>query len=297
MLIVSFLFSSVETPAPATNFLFKNRFLGDMLRGWFKSLAYDTDNFAHWSEGEFEFGGYSTSVDVNGHPFSFFSAQNQIVSSITLHFNLFGSAVVDANRLLEFFANNPLMNLNDSFYNFRLTKISVQSPWVLKSVQWTDEDLALEPLDLHLLQSLEITNPQLLKTSQGMSLKFFTPLTLGSSANQLPPKPAQIFKNLAGKLKACEPENPLRPFLESSLWFEFIRSLGSKEEIQTDSLAVSWQYASRNQIPHKRLGWDCTLTIAHPLDANIVALLWLGQYLGVGQGTLAGQGRYKLFLH
>lgn len=297
MLIVSFLFSSVETPAPSTNFLFKNRFLGDMLRGWFKSLAYETDNFDHWSEGEFAFGGYSTCVDLNSHPFSFFSAQNQIVSSITLHFNLFGSSVVDANRLLEFFANNPLMNLNDSFYNFRLTQISVQSPRVFAYVHWTNEDLAVEPLDLHLLQSLEITNPQLLKPLQGMSLKFITPLTLGSSANQLPPKPEQIFKNLAGKIKAYEPENPLRPFLESSPWFDLVRSLDSKEEIQTDSLAVSWQYASRNQTPHKRLGWDCTLTIARPLDANVVALLWLGQYLGVGQGTLSGQGRYKLFLH
>jgi hypothetical protein len=127
-----------------------------------------------------------------------------------------------------------------------------------------------------------------------VSFSLVTPLRLGQDSHGRFPRLLQLVRSLARKLRESEPQTASILCLDTGDWYQQERALMDSNPLVEEVLQEQWLYHSENQKIHRRNGWLGKVSYAGMFGPLVMQLLWLGQWMGIGQNSAGGQGLYRL---
>jgi CRISPR-associated endoribonuclease Cas6 len=129
---------------------------------------------------------------------------------------------------------------------------------------------------------------------ESVSFQVLSAMRIGQLPASEVPSMAQIVKVLLRKINDCEPQTAMLLQSESAPWKEQIKALRTCTLTSADIKESVWMYQSENQAAHTRSGWVGLVKYEGNIGPQLLQLLWLGQWLGIGQNTSGGQGACQL---
>jgi CRISPR-associated endoribonuclease Cas6 len=283
-------------PTDASRFsqlLDSRRFLGDVFHGWFKRTLRDCAP-----------GVYSTlrPTEIGPALYSLW-CQPEVASDasvLNVRIALLGSATLCANELLAFLLAADSIDLGPPRCVFVPHGFEMALPGQ-ESISLLDAETGLyEALPEEWLRDATATQlPDVACTSvQKISLQLLTAPRVGQLPAYEVPTLHQVAKVLLRKLIECEARTAAQLETDTAQWYEQLKALKACVLVSAEIEESLWVYQSENQPPHKREGWTGLVHFEGPEDFSVgpqvLQLLWLGQWLGLGQNTSGGQGAYQL---
>jgi hypothetical protein len=276
--------------ATFTKLLVSGRLLGDVFNGWLKRWLIDTNPtlFAALRPPHSERALYVSHIHQ--------IALEPGVDGLAVQITLLGDAASQTNELLGSLLNLEVIELGPPQCLLTPFQFTVAEPGRTPISLFDIDTGFYEELPQTWLAIANQTQlPKLANTNQ-IKLTVLTPPRLGQLDSDELPSLSQLVKNLAKKLSLAEPTTAHLLGLETKDWYDQERELKLCSLIKQTVQPVHWAYQSENQRMHTRHSWTGTLQYHGTIGAKVVQLLWLGQWLGLGQNASGGQGLYTLQL-
>jgi hypothetical protein len=216
-------------------------------------------------------------------------------SLVNVRFALLGSATACANDLVIFLTTIDTIDLGGATCSFVPQSLEASTPGHehinLSNIKTGRFDVM--PDDW--LRSASVTElPSVAPEGvESIGLQVLSAMRIGQLPASEVPSMAQIVKVLLRKINDCEPQTAMLLQSESAPWKEQIKALRTCLLKSADIRESAWIYQSDNQAAHTRSGWIGVVQYEGNLGPQILQLLWLGQWLGIGQNTSGGQGAYQ----
>jgi hypothetical protein len=218
------------------------------------------------------------------------------VSLVNVRLVLLGSATACANDLVIFLTTVDTIGLGAAGCSFVPKSLEASTPGLehinLSNVKTGRYDVM--PDDW--LRSASVTElPSVVSEGvESVGLQVLSAMRIGQLPASEVPSMAQIVKVLLRKINDCEPQTAMLLQSESAPWKEQIKALRTCALKSADIKESAWIYQSENQAAHTRSGWAGLVQYKGNIGPQVLQLLWLGQWLGIGQNTSGGQGAYQL---
>jgi CRISPR-associated endoribonuclease Cas6 len=218
------------------------------------------------------------------------------VSLVNVRFALLGTATTCANELVVFFTTVDTVDFGNATCSFVPKSLEASTPGHehinLSNVKTGRYDVM--PDDW--LRSASVTELPTVEPEgvESVGLQVLSALRIGQLPASEVPSMAQIVKVLLRKVNDCEPQTAMLLQSESAPWKEQIKALRTCALTSADIKESAWIYQSDNQAAHTRSGWVGLVQYEGNIGPQVLQLLWLGQWLGIGQNTSGGQGAYQL---
>jgi CRISPR-associated endoribonuclease Cas6 len=265
------------------------RFLGDVFHGWLKRTLRDCAP-----------GVYSALRPSESGPalYTLFCAHETSGDGDLLNVRvvLLGSATACANDLLTFLMAADTIDLGPPHCVLVPQTFEVSKPGN-KPISLLDTETGLyEAMPDDWLEAASVTQlPSVANQSiESLGLKVLSAMRIGQLPASAVPSMLQIAKVLLRKISDCEPQTTVYLQVETAEWFEQVKALKSCELKAAEIIESAWTYQSENQATHTRSGWVGLVQYEGSIGPQVLQLLWLGQWLGLGQNTSGGQGAYQL---
>lgn len=270
--------------------LVSGRLLGDVFNGWFKRWLIDTNPtlFTALRPPHSERSLYVSHIHE--------IALEPGVDGLAVQITLLGDAALQVNELLGSLLNLEVIELGPPQCLLTPFQFTVAEPGRTPISLFDIDTGFYEELPQTWLAIANQTQlPQLTDANQ-LTLTVLTPPRLGQlNADELPSL-SQLVKSLTKKLSLAEPTTAQVLGLETKEWYDQERALKSCSLVKQIVQPMHWAYQSENQRMHTRHSWTGSLQFHGTIGAKVVQLLWLGQWLGLGQNASGGQGLYTLQL-
>jgi CRISPR-associated endoribonuclease Cas6 len=217
-------------------------------------------------------------------------------SLVNIRFALLGSATACANELVIFLTTVDSIELGAASCSFVSKSLEASTPGHehinLSNVKTGRYDVM--PDDW--LRSANVTELPSVEAEgiESAGLQVFSAMRIGQLPASEVPSMAQIIKVLLRKINDCEPQTAMLLQSESGPWKEQIKALRTCTLKSADIKESAWIYQSDNQAAHTRSGWIGLVQYEGNIGPQVLQLLWLGQWLGIGQNTSGGQGAFQL---
>jgi hypothetical protein len=217
-------------------------------------------------------------------------------SLVNIRFALLGSATACANDLVIFLTTIDSIDLGAANCSFVPQSLEASTPGHehinLSNVKTGRYDVM--PSDW--LVSASVTELPSVPPEgvESVGLQVLSAMRVGQLPASEVPSMAQIVKVLLRKINDCEPQTAMLLQSESGPWKDQIKALRTCALKSADIKESLWMYQSDNQAAHTRSGWVGLVKYEGNIGPQLLQLLWLGQWLGIGQNTSGGQGAYQL---
>jgi hypothetical protein len=276
-------------PSVFSHFLESRRFLADAFHSWLKQGLCEHAPGVYLALRPSESGPALYSLFCE-HEFA------DGVSLVNVRFALLGTATACANELVVFFTTVDTVDLGGVICSFVPKSLEASTPGhehiTLSNVKTGRYDVM--PDDW--LRSATVTElPSVAPEGvESVGLQVLSALSIGQLPASEVPSMAQIVKVLLRKVNDCEPQTAMLLQSESAPWKEQIKALRTCALKSAAIKESAWIYQSDNQAAHTRSGWVGLVQYEGNIGPQVLQLLWLGQWLGIGQNTSGGQGAYQL---
>jgi hypothetical protein len=273
---------------PFSKLLLSGRLLGDVFNGWFKRRLIDLDPDLY----------VAVRPPQSERALYICSARQCMlepnVKGLEVRLTLLGIAAPRANETLAHLLNLEVIELGPPQCLLKPYQFTVSEPG-RSQIHFFDAESGLyeELPEPWLKQKVQTQCPEF-ADSHAVTLSMFTPPRIGQLGSNELPSLVQIVKNLSKKLLLVEPSTALALGLESKDWYDQERELNSSTLVNQSITPTQWMYQSENQRMHSRQGWIGQLHYEGAISPTAMQLLWLGQWMGIGQNGSGGQGLYTL---
>jgi CRISPR-associated endoribonuclease Cas6 len=276
-------------PSVFSQLLESRRFLADAFHSWLKRALIEHAPGVHSALRPSESGPALYSLFCE-HELS------DEASLVNIRVVLLGSATACANELVIFLTTVDSIELGGASCSFVPQSLEASTPGHehidLSNVKTGRYDAM--PDDW--LRSASVTELPTV-APEGIELaglQVLSAMRIGQLPASEVPSMAQIIKVLLRKINDCEPQTAMLLQSESGPWKEQIKALRTCALKSADIKESAWIYQSDNQAAHTRSGWVGLVQYEGNIGPQVLQLLWLGQWLGIGQNTSGGQGAFQL---
>jgi CRISPR-associated endoribonuclease Cas6 len=217
-------------------------------------------------------------------------------SLVNVRLALLGSATACANQLVIFLTTVDRIDLGAATCVFVPTSLEASTPGH-EHINLSDVKTGLyDVMPDDWLRSASVTElPSVAPEGvESAGLDVLSAMRIGQLPASEVPSMAQIIKVLLRKINDCEPQTAMLLQSESGPWKEQMKALRTCALKSADIRESAWIYQSDNQAAHTRSGWVGLVQYEGNIGPQVLQLLWLGQWLGIGQNTSGGQGAFQL---
>jgi CRISPR-associated endoribonuclease Cas6 len=276
-------------PSVFSQFLESQRFLADAFHSWLKHALR-----------EHAPGVYSALRPSESGPalYSLFCEHelSDGASLVNVRLALLGSATACANQLVIFLTTVDSIDLGAARCVFVATSLEASTPGH-EHINLSDVKTGLyDVMPDDWLRSASVTElPSVAPEGvESAGLEVLSAMRIGQLPASEVPSMAQIIKVLLRKINDCEPQTAMLLQSESGPWKDQMKALRTCALKSADIRESAWIYQSDNQAAHTRSGWVGLVQYEGNIGPQVLQLLWLGQWLGIGQNTSGGQGAFQL---